>query len=178
MKLKSLTSDFSLAISNLFTAVFSHSEGAKEGRVIGELASALAAAIDGDNILCYGAISNDTLLAATFYTHLSYRISSNVSMLAPVAVSTEHQGKGIGQQLINFGLNEIKQHGVDYVVTYGDPNYYQRVGFGGISEDSVRAPFELSMPEGWLVQSLTDKPVSFGTERPRCVEQFNNAAYW
>lgn len=99
-------------------------------------------------------------------------------MLAPVAVSTEHQGKGIGQQLINFGLNEIKQHGVDYVVTYGDPNYYQRVGFSGISEDSVRAPFELSMPEGWLGQSLTDKPVSFGTERPRCVEQFNNAAYW
>lgn len=178
MKFKSLTSDFSQPISNLFTTVFSHSEGADEGRLIGELASALAVAIDDDNILCYGAISNDTLLAATFYTRLSYRTSSIVFMLAPVAVSTEHQGEGIGQQLIHFGLNEVRQRGVDYVVTYGDPNYYLKVGFSGIPESSVRAPFKLSMPEGWLGQSLTGKPVSFGTERPRCVEQFNKAAYW
>lgn len=178
MKFKSLTSDFSQAISNLFTAVFSHSEGTDEGRLIGELASALATAIDDDNILCYGALSDDKVLVAAFYTRLSYRTSSNVFMLAPVAVITEHQGEGIGQQLIHFGLNQIKQYGVDYVVTYGDPDYYRRVGFSGISEDAVRAPFKLSMPEGWLGQSLTGKPVLFGTERPRCVEQFNNAAYW
>lgn len=118
------------------------------------------------------------LLAVTFYTRLFFRTSLNVFLLAPVAVNTEHQRQGIGQQLINFGLNELKLGGVEYVVTYGDPDFYEKVGFSAISEDLLRAPVALSMPEGWLGQSLTGKPISFGSERPHCVEQFNNPAYW
>lgn len=43
-------------------------------------------------------------------------------MLAPVAVKKkEHQGKGVGQALINFGLQELINRSVASAITYGDP---------------------------------------------------------
>ncbi|MCG5517084.1 MULTISPECIES: hypothetical protein [unclassified Ectothiorhodospira] len=40
------------------------------------------------------------------------------------------------------------------VLTYGDPNYYSRIGFKPITEALAPAPFTLKQPEGWLGQSL------------------------
>ena len=34
-----------------------------------------------------------------------------------------------GQQLINFGLAHLKEIGVELVFTYGDMNFYSKVGF-------------------------------------------------
>lgn len=44
-------------------------------------------------------------------------------MMAPVAVGTAHQGKGIGQRLTTHGLDGLRQEGVNIVVTYGDPGF-------------------------------------------------------
>ena len=57
-----------------------------------------------------------------------------VFVLAPVAVATDQQGKGIGQRLLIHGLASLRSAGVDIVMTYGDPNYYAKVGFVPISE--------------------------------------------
>jgi len=99
-------------------------------------------------------------------------------MLAPVAVGTEYQGKGVGQALITYGLNELKNRSVAVAITYGDPSFYSMVGFQTLSEDVIRAPMKLSMPEGWLGQSLTEKPISTINERPTCVKEFNDPVYW
>ncbi len=99
-------------------------------------------------------------------------------MLAPVAVSTGHQGKGIGQEIINFGLNQLKKRSVDIAVTYGDPSFYSKVGFRELSEDVIPAPQKLSMPFGWLGLSLNGKPMPTINERPVCVKAFNDPVYW
>jgi predicted N-acetyltransferase YhbS len=99
-------------------------------------------------------------------------------MLAPVAVSTEHQGKGVGQALINYGLNELKNRSVAVAVTYGDPSFYSKVGFRALSENVIQAPLKLSMPEGWLGQSLTGEQIPTINERPKCVKEFNKPVYW
>ena len=99
-------------------------------------------------------------------------------MLAPVAVSTGHQGKGIGQALINYGLNELKKRSASVAVTYGDPSFYSKVGFQALSEDIIQAPLELSMPAGWLGQSLSEDLIPAIKERPACVKQFNDPVYW
>jgi len=99
-------------------------------------------------------------------------------MLAPVAVNTEHQGKGIGQALINYGLTEIKNRSVAVVVTYGDPSFYTKLGFQPLSENVIQAPLKLSMPEGWLGQSLIEGTIPTVNERPKCVKEFNNPVYW
>ncbi|CAD7778098.1 MAG: hypothetical protein KIIPBIDF_00975 [Candidatus Methanoperedenaceae archaeon GB50] len=65
-------------------------------------------------------------------------------MLAPVAVSTEHQRKGIGQALINYGLDELKKRSVSIVVTYGDPSFYSadfvKIGAGFRQSNFNRDP--------------------------------------
>jgi predicted N-acetyltransferase YhbS len=99
-------------------------------------------------------------------------------MLAPVAVSTPHQGKGIGQELIKHGLDALRQRSVSVVVTYGDPSFYGKVGFESLAESVIRAPLDLSMPAGWLGQSLTANPIPTIPERPTCVAEFNDPAYW
>jgi predicted N-acetyltransferase YhbS len=165
-------------IEQLFTFVFSDSEGIEEGRLIGDLSNKLASNIDDKEIFCFGAFINQELVGCIFFSKLFFKNEAIVFMLAPVAVSTNYQRMGIGQKLINFGLKELKKINVDIIVTYGDPAYYSKVGFKALSEEVIKAPLKLSMPEGWLGQSLTEKPIPTIKERPSCVKEFNNQSLW
>jgi putative acetyltransferase len=165
-------------IEQLFGAVFAASEGEEEGKLIGTLSSQLAAQIDNYEIICCGAFEEETLVGALFFTRLQFSRPIQVYMLAPVAVRTDHQNQGIGQTLIQFGLAELKRRAVDVVVTYGDPSFYGKVGFQALSEEVIQAPLELSMPFGWLGQSLTGEPIQAIDERPTCVRAFNDPVYW
>lgn len=165
-------------VTSHFMSVFSLSEGEKEGRIIGNLVSKLSSGIDNENIICLGVYENESLVGSIFFTRLRFDESIRVYMLAPVAVSTEHQGKGIGQALINFGLNELKSRSVDVVITYGDPSFYSKVGFQTLPESVIQAPLKLSMPEGWLGQCLTGGVIPTINERPTCVKEFNDPTYW
>ncbi|MEL6821483.1 MAG: hypothetical protein AAFP70_06970 [Calditrichota bacterium] len=64
------------------------------------------------------------------------------------------------------------------VFTYDDPNYYAKVGYQQISEDVIQAPMKMSMPHGWLCQSLVGNEIPQISEKPRCVEAFNDPKYW
>jgi putative acetyltransferase len=165
-------------ITDLFTSVFTASEGQTEGKLIGNLASVLSSNIDNQHIICFGAYENESLIGSIFFTRLRFNRAIRVYMLAPVAVSTDHQGEGVGQALINFGLAELKNRAVDIAITYGDPSFYSRVGFEPLSENVIKAPLKLSMPAGWLGQSLTDEPIPAISDRPTCVREFNDPVYW
>jgi len=165
-------------IENLFSSVFTVSEGEQEGRSIGRLASALSKSIDGQEIICFGAYDGESLIGAIFFTLLEYNIPAQIFLLSPVAVSTSYQGKGVGQELINFGLRELKNRNVDVVLTYGDPAFYTKVGFQNLSEGVLQAPFKLSMPWGWLGQSIRIDNIPISSTCPTCVEEFNNPALW
>jgi predicted N-acetyltransferase YhbS len=165
-------------VTELFTSVFTSSEGEEEGKLIGNLASKLSSNIDNKEIICIGAYENESLIGTIFFTRLRVNGPILVYMLAPVAVSTKHQGKGAGQALINYGLSKLRKCSVNVAVTYGDPSFYSRVGFEPLSENVIQAPLELSMPTGWLGQSLTEDPVPTINERPACVKEFDDPVYW
>jgi len=165
-------------VTSLFTSVFTSSEGEKEGRLIGNLASELSSSTDNEEIICFGAYEEESVIGAIFFTRLRLNQDIQVYMLAPVAVSTKHQGKGVGQALINFGLNELKKRSVAVAITYGDPSFYSKAGFQTLSENIIQAPIKLSMPEGWLGQSLTEEPIPTIAERPTCVKEFDDPVYW
>jgi len=101
-----------------------------------------------------------------------------VFILSPVAVKTDQQGKGIGQKLLKHGLDEIRNNGVQVAMTYGDPNYYSKVGFQQISEDFAQAPFKLTYPEGWLAQSLTGQSLEPILGASSCVAALNDPSIW
>lgn len=165
-------------VTELFTSVFTASEGEKEGLLIGSLSSKLASSIDNEETICFGAYENESLIASIFFTRLKFNDPIQVYMLAPVAVSTKKQRKGVGQALINFGLNELKKRSVSVAVTYGDPSFYSKVGFQALSENVIQSPLKLSMPFAWLGQSLVGKPIAAIDERPVCVKDFNDPVYW
>ena len=165
-------------VADLFKAVFTSSEGEQEGKLIGELASKLSSGIDDQEIICIGAYEDDSIIGSIFFTRLGFSEAIRVYMLAPVAVNTRHQGMGVGQALINYGLDEMRRRSVDVVVTYGDPAFYAKTGFLPLSESSIKAPLKLSMPQGWLGQSLTEAPIPTLEERPECVKAFNDPVYW
>ena len=165
-------------VAGLFTSVFTSSEGETEGKLIGKLVSALSSETDNQEILCFGTYEEASIIGAIFFTRLRFNEAIQVYMLAPVAISTQHQGKGAGQALITFGLNELKNRSVAVAVTYGDPSFYSKVGFKALPESIIQAPLKLSMPEGWLGKSLTEDPIRLISGRPICVKEFNDPVYW
>ena len=178
MSIKIISPDSQSELERLFKSVFTSSEGEREGRLVGKLASSLASEIDDTRIVCLGKFDGEKLVGSVFFTRLETEQDRQIFMLAPVAVATDSQRKGVGLSLIEFGLKQMRNRGVSVVVTYGDPAYYSRVGFQRLSEDLIKAPLKLSMPEGWLGQSLSEEPIPVVDERPECVAAFNNPAYW
>ena len=163
---------------NLFTTVFSNSEGQEEGLLIGKLVSELITTTDVQDILGFVATARDKIIGCIFFSRLTFDNNANAYILSPVAVHTEHQGQGIGQQLISFGINHLRDMNVDLVFTYGDPKYYSKVGFTHVSEESIKAPLKLTYPEGWLAQSLTGNIVEPISGASHCVDALNNQVYW
>jgi putative acetyltransferase len=168
----------SAAIESLFISVFSKSEGEQEGALIGKLAKELIASTDTCDLDGFVALDGEGIVGAIFFSRLTFEKDIDVFILAPVAVDIEFQGMGVGQALINHGLREMRKRGVRVVITYGDPAFYSKVGFHPLSQDTIEAPLELSQPQGWLGQSLTDGPIEPISGCCSCVKALDDPAYW
>ena len=70
-------------------------------------------------------------------------------ILAPLGVSPDVQRQGIGGQLVEYGLTQLKQMGVAVVLGYGDPDYYGRFGFLADTAAKYQPPHDLQYPLGW-----------------------------
>lgn len=166
-------------IADFFSATFTASEGAEEGALIGNLARNLVNGTPDHDLFVFTAQRAGAIIGGIIFSRLSYdQDDRTVFVLAPVAVMTEQQGRGVGQRLLNHGLAVLKNAGVDAVVTYGDPAYYSKVGFSPMTETFAAAPFALSRPEGWLGQSLTDREMTPLTGSSRCVDALNDPVFW
>ena len=178
MEFRHLEPNDASVIEKLFFSVFSKSEGKQEGAQISRLAKELIACTDSQDIHSFVAVDLEQIVGAIFFSRLTFNRPLNAFILSPVAVHSDHQGEGIGQALIAHGLREMKLQGMSFVATYGDPAFYSKVGFRSISKDAIRPPHELSQPEGWLGQSLTDDSLETISGRCSCVKALDNPAYW
>ncbi|KPP98511.1 GNAT family N-acetyltransferase [Marinobacter sp. HL-58] len=167
-----------LEIEALFTRTFSDSEGEPEGKLIGHLVHKLMNGSKTDDIFGFIAAEQGQIVGCIFFTRLSFGSPIKAFMLSPVAIETDHQGKGIGQKLINIGIKRLRELGVEFIFTYGDPNYYSKVGFEHVAQEVAEAPFKLAHPEGWLGQSLDGGSLELPLGQACCVEAFNDPQYW
>lgn len=166
-------------ITDLFRSTFTNSEGAEEGELIGALVERMLETVDATDIFVFCALEADNLAGSAIFSRMTYpEDERTVFILSPMAVATEHQSKGIGQKLLTFGLNELRRNGVDVALTYGDINFYSRVGFEQISAAVAPPPLPLAYPEGWLGQSLTSRPLDPLKGASSCVAALNNPALW
>lgn len=167
-------------IQALFHKTFADSEGEAEGKIIGELAAELLTGTPQDDLYCFVAKngSNKELAACIIFSRMQFEQTVTAFILSPVAVLTPYQGQGFGQKLIRFGLEKLRQDGVELAFTYGDPTFYYQVGFEQIPETQIKAPQPLSYPIGWLAQSLTEAAVPHLPGESSCVPALNKAEYW
>lgn len=162
----------------LFRASFAESEGEEEGELIAQLVRQLLET-PPDELFVFTAQADGTLVGGIVFSRLRYEHDQRtVFVLGPVAVAPGHQRKGVGQKLIAGGLDTLRESAVDIAMTYGDPAYYNRVGFRPISEADAPAPFPLQQPEGWLAQSLAGRAIGSLSGPSRCVEALNDPVFW
>ena len=178
MKLSTYNPNNADEIEQLFIKTFSDSEGRSEGKVIGRLVRDFMDNTDAHDLYCFTATENEQIIASIFFTRMKFESGINAFILSPVATHTDHQGKGIGQKLINFGLDALRENGVELAITYGDPNFYSKVGFGIITEQVIPAPLKLKYPEGWLAQSLVGDEIDPIAGTSYCVEELNKPEIW
>ncbi|MDE2448407.1 MAG: N-acetyltransferase [Gammaproteobacteria bacterium] len=84
--------------------------------------------------------------------------------LGPVSVVPQHQGRGIGSQLVREALRLMRERGASGCVVLGEPSYYGRFGF--------RVNPDLGLPgvPPEYFQSLT-----FDSSEPRGIVSYDNA---
>lgn len=178
MKFTAFNLDQSQEVIKLFADVFTDSEGQQEGQLIGQLVSELIDTTDQNDLLGYVSMFDDCIIGCIFFSRLTLPSGKSAFILSPVAVASHHQGQGLGQQLINFGIQKLKNYGVELVFTYGDPGFYTKVGFVKIDEDIVKAPRNLTYPDGWLAQTLKYQDITSEVGAAKCVEALNKQEYW
>lgn len=167
------------AIIALFNDTFAASEGAAEGALIGEFVRDLLASTPRDDLFVFNAAEGGVLVASNCFSRLVFAGDDRiVFILSPVAVATDWQKKGVGRQLLSFGLEALRRAGVDYAITYGDPNYYRRVGFQPISQAEAPPPMRLSHPQGWLGQALDETARLPLKGASHCVPALNRPDLW
>jgi putative acetyltransferase len=165
-------------IEALFTKTFSDAAGETEGKRVGSLAGELMRSTAEADL--YGFVARDgvDLVGSILFSRMRFETEIHAYILAPVAVRTDYQRRGTGQNLITFGLKALKKDGVQLVLTYGDPRFYSKVGFRPITPSLIPPPFKLSQPEGWMAQSLVGDQIAPIHGKSRCVEALNKPDLW
>jgi len=143
------------ALVGLVEASFRDAADSDEARIVADLTRSIIATTPASDLKVCSALSDGTRRAVILFTRVRPADPGrNVFLLSPVAVATDAQGRGVGSGLIAFGLEQLRQDGVDTVVTYGDPAFYGRLGFAALDPDAVPPPHPLSQPVGWIGQAL------------------------
>ena len=166
-------------IINAFHNSFSASEGETEGALIRTLAELFLENTPEPDIFIFAALHHDTIVGCGIFSRLTYSDDArNVLILSPMAVHSDHQNNGVGQTLLRKSIAVLRDHGIDILMTYGDPNYYGKIGFLSVTEQVAPPPFPLSMPIGWIGQSLHDPEIVPLQGPCTCVSALSNPAIW
>ena len=101
-------------------------------------------------------------------------------ILAPLAVSREHQGQGLGGLLIRRGLKALTASGVDLVFVLGHPGYYPRFGFKPAGIRGFRAPHPIPSEhaDAWMVQELRPGVIGSVAGRVECSDVLGQPRHW
>ncbi|WP_299232386.1 GNAT family N-acetyltransferase [uncultured Halomonas sp.] len=104
-------------IQALFSRTFSAAEGRAEGEQVAGLVRKLMADSAPEDVLGFVAMEQGRIMAGIFFSRLTFDPPVTAFLLSPVAVHPDHQGRGIGQRLIRYGLERLKPIGATRIFT-------------------------------------------------------------
>lgn len=126
------------------------------GHAEAALVAALRASRDYDPQLALVAARSAEVLGHITFSRIAIddgRRRVAAAALAPMAVRTRHQGKGVGSALVVSGLQACRAAGYRLAVVVGHPRYYPRFGFQAAAPHGLRLPFA-APTEAFMVAEL------------------------
>ena len=124
----------------------------------------------------------DQVVGHILFTRASFdpEVDLSLSILAPLAVSPNNQGKGIGGALIEQGLRQLTEHGVDLVFVLGYPDYYTRYGFKPAGSVGFEATYPIPehLSDAWMFKTLSSDPVGRYRGKVVCAACLDQPEYW
>ena len=150
-----------------------------EGEVVSQLAIDLLEDKTALPVLSLVAEQDNEIVGNIIFSSVSIESVEEVSayILAPLAVTRIAQSRGIGTQLINAGLEILKERGAGLVLVYGDPNYYRRTGFK--AGHNLKPPHKLKYPEeAWMAQELVEGILAKTEGVVQCASSLDSPEHW
>ncbi len=102
------------------------------------------------------------------------------SILAPLAVVPEFQGRGLGGDLIRTGLRHLADGDTDLVFVLGHPGYYTRFGFRPAGAYGLVAPYPIPSQhaDAWMVLELKEGTLGTVEGQVKCADALDKQEYW
>lgn len=163
-------------------AVHREAFGPEEGPVIVSLLDELLPDPTAEPILSLLAEDEQRVLGHVLFTNVVIQGAESVAarILAPLAVLPSAQKQGVGRQLIEAGLAQLGDAGVELVFVLGDPAYYTRFGFEPAGARGLKAPHPLpaEYAEAWMVQELCPGVLGRVMGEVEASQVLNRREYW
>ena len=152
----------------------------EENKVITNIVAELAKETAIHPIKSLIAEVDNQVIGYVSYSPIFLRSDANISgyILAPLAVSPEHQKQGVGTNLIKSGIDLLVKDGVNVLLVYGDPDYYGRFGFQKKTACSFMPPYPLEYPFGWLGVVLNETAIPNIIIKFECVAALSKPDIW
>ncbi|QDV40644.1 hypothetical protein Enr13x_04780 [Stieleria neptunia] len=156
--------------------------GAQEGEVIANLVAAMLDDLSAEPAYSFVAELGDQVVGHALFT--AVRIESDetatAQILAPLGVAQEHQGRGIGTELVKKAFDRIQVDGVELVFVLGYPDYYSRFGFAPAGVRGFQAPFPIlpKNADAWMVKGLNHGAIERYAGTIRCCNSLDHPQLW
>jgi putative acetyltransferase len=95
--------------------------------------------------------------------------------LAPIAVTPDLQGQGIGSRLVTVGLAILKEERCPFVIVLGHPHYYPRFGFVPAEQHHIRCQWPDVPSEAFLILIMDEAAMRGVSGIASYREEFNQA---
>jgi len=153
--------------------------GDEEGPVIERLALEILNFKSDNPIYSFVIESNESIIGHIVFSPVTIEgcEKTKAYILAPLAISSAHQKKGLGTKLISHGISKLKAQDIEVVFVFGDPDFYGRSGFK--IESNIATPFKITYPpEAWMTQELTSGVLSNTSGIAKCIPPLMLKEYW
>jgi len=148
-----------------------------------DLAKDLLADPTAKPLLSLMAFINDQPAGHILFTKARLLNSSReiaVSFLAPLAVVPKFQRQGVGDSLVNQGLELLSKSGVELVFVVGHPSYYLRHGFAPAGKRGFETPYPIPKihANAWMVKALRPDVIGSFSGKVVCSDTLNKPELW
>ena len=152
----------------------------EENKVIINFVQELSREVTNPSIKSLVAEIDNQVIGYVSFSPIFLKSDSGISgyILAPLAVSPEHQKTGVGSNLIKSGINMLTKDGVGVLLVYGDPAYYGRFGFKEEIGHSFVPPYTLQYPFGWTGMMLNETSIPEQPIQFECVSALSKPDLW